>query len=41
MAESEPAKSIWPAMNCVRPSPEPLGLYATLTVLPFSWHTEM
>src|SRR5450631_3172149 len=25
-AESEPAKSTWPAMNCLMPAPEPVGL---------------
>ena len=25
-AESEPAKSTWPAMNCLMPAPEPDGL---------------
>jgi hypothetical protein len=26
IAESEPAKSTCPAMNCLRPVPEPLGV---------------
>ena len=26
--ESDPAKSTWLAMNCSRPAPEPVGLYA-------------
>ena len=25
-AESEPAKSTWPARNCLMPAPEPVGL---------------
>src|SRR6478736_2351433 len=25
-AESEPAKSTWPAMNCLMPAPDPVGL---------------
>ena len=25
-AESEPAKSTWPALNCSTPAPEPVGL---------------
>jgi hypothetical protein len=25
-AESDPAKSTWPAMNCLMPAPEPVGL---------------
>jgi hypothetical protein len=28
--ESAPAKSTWPAMNCSRPAPDPVGLYDTL-----------
>src|ERR1700722_11536103 len=27
--ESDPAKSTWPAMNCSRPAPDPVGLYDT------------
>jgi hypothetical protein len=25
-AESEPAKSTWPPLNCMTPAPEPVGL---------------
>ena len=38
--ESDPAKSTWPAMNCSRPAPDPVGLYDTFLPgqnWPHSW----